>query len=494
MRLLRSRAVLATVLAATALPTASAHAETAYSADAFVDSIGVNTHVIYGDTSYGDFPLVRDRLKELGVRHIRDGVCGQCPWSWWMLRQLGQNGLKLNAIAGRPDGQGGTLDQNLAAIKGLGPMVDALEGANEWDSFSGRAADWVTVDRAWQQRLWQEVQADPDLRSIPVIGPSLIFSWETPSSWDRLGDVSQWATYGNSHGYAGGRPPEVAIDAELARARQITGSKPVFVTEGGYHNAIQQANNDHPPVPEDIAAAYLPRMFLENFRRGIVRTYSYELMDERPGAALTDQEQSFGLVRADGSRKPAFVALRNLIAALADPGPAVADVDVPLTVESAAPDLHHLLLHKRDGEVDVVLWRARSQWNPSTRTRQTVDSATVTLTAGTAPVRARLVTPQDSALPQPLAASGASVSVAVGAAPVVVQLTAPADAPSSAPASSTPPAGMTPGRAAGRHARPCRRSRRHAACRRARRRAAAVRRRQAARRARARRQSGRAPR
>ncbi|MGI4894150.1 MAG: hypothetical protein ACRYF3_03435, partial [Janthinobacterium lividum] len=42
-------------------------------ADAFVDSIGVATHLTYDGTPYMNYPLVKQRLQESGIRHLRDG-------------------------------------------------------------------------------------------------------------------------------------------------------------------------------------------------------------------------------------------------------------------------------------------------------------------------------------------------------------------------------------------------------------------------------------
>ncbi|MGC8715248.1 MAG: PA14 domain-containing protein, partial [Leptodesmis sp.] len=47
--------------------------ETAKPAASFIDSIGVNTHIRYYDTAYGNYSLIKQRLQELGVKHIRDG-------------------------------------------------------------------------------------------------------------------------------------------------------------------------------------------------------------------------------------------------------------------------------------------------------------------------------------------------------------------------------------------------------------------------------------
>src|SRR3954453_17672772 len=42
-------------------------------ADAFIESVGVNTHVTYSDTSYARHAAIAARLRELGMRHVRDG-------------------------------------------------------------------------------------------------------------------------------------------------------------------------------------------------------------------------------------------------------------------------------------------------------------------------------------------------------------------------------------------------------------------------------------
>ncbi|NJN38104.1 MAG: hypothetical protein HC790_04210 [Acaryochloridaceae cyanobacterium CSU_3_4] len=77
-------------------------------------------------------------------------------------------------------------------------------------------------------------------------------------------------------------------------------------------------SRNHKGVSEQAAAKSLPRLFLEFFNRGIQRTFVYELIDEHPNPKLDDKEKNFGLLRYDGSRKPVFIALRNLITLLKD--------------------------------------------------------------------------------------------------------------------------------------------------------------------------------
>jgi hypothetical protein len=73
---------------------AVAEAEPARAADAFADFVGVNTHLGYGDTPYGDYEgILKPRLLELGVRHIRDGSFNQDVLRKY--QDLGRHGIRL---------------------------------------------------------------------------------------------------------------------------------------------------------------------------------------------------------------------------------------------------------------------------------------------------------------------------------------------------------------------------------------------------------------
>jgi hypothetical protein len=119
-------------------------------------------------------------------------------------------------------------------------------------------------------------------------------------------------------------------------------------------------------------ATYVPRLFLEYFRWGVVRTFSYELLDEFPDPPLEEKESNFGLLRNDLSRKPAFDALRNTIEILGDPGPPFAPASLDYTLSEAGVELpgpestglHKVLLQKRDGSFYLALWRLSSVWDP----------------------------------------------------------------------------------------------------------------------------------
>ena len=207
--------------------------------------------------------------------------------------------------------------------------LDALESSNEYDLRGG--ADWATDLRPYQQHLYETAQADPYLSTLPLIGPSVV-RW---SQQDQLGDVSELLDYGNIHSYPDGYFPESNLGSHLANATGLSGSRPVMATETGWHTALNWTDS-HKPASEQAVATYMPRLFLEYFRRGVARTFSYQLLDHWQNPELDERELHFGLLRNDLSATPAFVALRNTISILGD-DPGAGLTRVPWTTRSPAP-------------------------------------------------------------------------------------------------------------------------------------------------------------
>jgi hypothetical protein len=175
--------------------------------------------------------------------------------------------------------------------------------------------------------------------------------------------------YENIHPYPGGGPP-------VPPDRGAGGDRPVMATETGYHNAMR-AEEGQPPVPEGVAAAYVPRLYAENFASGVTRSFLYELIDEKPDSALGDAEQHFGLLRNDLTPKPAFEALKNLLATVsASPGEGSSrEVGTP----GAEAGLGRLLLERADGSRVLLLWRRLALWDPERRRPIAQDAQRVTV-------------------------------------------------------------------------------------------------------------------
>jgi hypothetical protein len=329
------------------------------SAEAFVDSMGVNVHFKYTDTAYARAPEVIARLRELGIGHVRDAM--PTPIGSPLALGLGaaaDAGIRATLLPPDSVTDPGPLIRDSRTV--LGDSIAAIEGPNEPDS--GVDPDWAGKLIAYMPLLRQRTREEAP--GVPLIGPSLVDSSSRAALQGRLIGLD------NAHPYSGGGPPETALGnavRELEGARRGARERGMVFTEAGYHNAINAGVGQQPPVSEEAAAIYLPRLFATAFGAGVRRTFLYELVDEKPEPGMVDQEQHFGLLRNDLSPKPAFTALRTLIAALRlSPGPG--DGAVPWNLLPDEPgDVQRLSLRRADGSRAIALWRPVSVWDRNTR-------------------------------------------------------------------------------------------------------------------------------
>jgi hypothetical protein len=417
---LRSTAaiVLATAAAALAAPAGAAAAlpdlpaVPATPAAELRESVGVNVHLTYASTPYNNYAAVKSALLELGVRHVRDGACAGCTWTFPRMLDLAASNIRFTLIAGSPRNTTGTLAANLAAIRDkLRSAVVAVEGPNEYD-ISGDA-DWAAKVRAYQADLYSRVRADASLSGLDVIGPSLV----NRASRTTLGDLSGSLDYGNLHSYPGGQPPAQMLDSEFSLAANVSRNKPVVASETGYHNALAMTGS-HAPINELYGGVYTERLPLDYFRRGIKRAFFYELIDQKPEAAGTNMQMHFGLLRNDLSRKPAFTALKALLATVGDGTPATPR-SLRYALAGGDASVRHLLFARADGSLSLALWRDVKVWDTKTRTAIPVSPTPVTVRFGQ-PVASATVLRRGAYLSS--AKAPAEIKVNLGISPVVVRI------------------------------------------------------------------------
>ncbi len=276
--------------------------------------------------------------------------------------QLAARGIRADLGLGSPRGGESSIEGRIREIGKLPPgFVEFVEGPNEYD-LSGEA-NWVGRLRSYQQHMYATVRATPSLGSVPVIGPS----FGNISNSLLAGDLSVLSDTANIHPYPGGLPPPAGLSTNLAIAHTPWGSQRVVATETGYHNALRDRWGQ-PPASERAAGAYVPRLFLEGFRRGIVRTYAYELVDEWPDPLGLNAEAHFGLFRNDFSPKPAAIALGHLLSLLEGPRPPAEPRRLGYTLTGNVAGVEHLLLKRADGSFALVLWQDVTVWDRISRT------------------------------------------------------------------------------------------------------------------------------
>jgi hypothetical protein len=344
--------------------TAAFVTETPVQSDAFVDSIGVNTHLLDDLTGARD-AIVTQRMQQLGVRHIRDGIFpGQTPKQYTFERRFLQTThSRMEAITDCPQPLGYFPNSQTppALIRSfdaaLGGRVELLEGPNEPD---------LRNVHGWAHLLTTCITNLKLNRALPVpfVAPAMGDAFHTAL----LGNVATLVGIGAIHRYFSGRNPGTngfwksdrcgtwgQMSFYICEARINAGpTAPLFVTETGYTTFGE--------IDEKTEGKYISRVLLLDSLAGIVRTYIYELSDD--GTDKTNGENGYGLFRYDGTPKPAFDAVRSEIGLLADPGPPFTPSPLRLAV-SGGPNIRHELFQRRDGTYVLALWNEAVGWNPN---------------------------------------------------------------------------------------------------------------------------------
>jgi hypothetical protein len=383
-------------------------------ADALVGTVSVQTHLGYNNVyQTGWSNIIRPRLLELGVRHIRERM-NSSPNIISRFQDLGANGIKLTAGCWPQNGDYTDASQCIAQANAIGPsVIDAFDGWNEVDG--GKAGpDWPTAWVQWETTLWQTYKANGTWASRPLYANSLAHA----VSADQLGDRSAILDYGNMHSYPAAGLPSNVSSTWIPKWKEVAGSKPLVVTETGYHTCPTCTNGNG--VSLLAQSKYLGRLVFEYFNRDVRRTNIYELIDQ--GVSTTDREKNWGLIKNDGSIKPAFTTLKNIIALLEDPGSTFPPGRLSYSLSGALPTTHQTLLQKRSGKFYLVLWQEVSVWNVSSKSDIRNPDDPVTLTLGTPASAIRVYRPSTGLSPIQ-SASGTSINLAVPDEVTVVEVT-----------------------------------------------------------------------
>ncbi len=400
--------------------------EQASPAAAFVDTVGVQTHISYLDTPYAQWPRVLAAIHHLGVRHIRDGL-PTTPTFLPQHRSLAAAGIGCTC--------GFVIDPALTADTIVNDAreardVEALEAPNECDA-DKNCGGGGAVGVAHVVSMLPTLRQAARRLDVPLIGPSFTMQ----SGYATSGELGSLIDLNNLHVYFGDRHPGSAGwgagDAQQHRYGSLAWwqdqadlnakGMPDVITETGYRSAAAVPDT----LPETVEAAYVPRTLLLAYQAGIRRTFLYELLDEFP-------DTGYGLLRHDLTEKPAFTAVHNLLQLLRDdPAPFhPAPLRLGFPARNAPPALHHVLLAKHDGSYALLLWLEVSSYDPDTHKVLPVTPQEVTLSLPDARVTRELhFTGQGTTVQRSLpAAKGAAFTVAVDEQLLYLEIRAPREA------------------------------------------------------------------
>ena len=346
-------------------------------ARAFVDSMGVNTHLtVQGskyDTTFSTATTgIKARIDELGVRHIRDCVTSTTnpqdfkTTVWGRMNQLaGLSGQPVKFTITTYLSSFADPNRIAADYAGAGSTWEAVAGLNEPDHAYGVLQgdpNWPMYAYQQQQALWNWVQTYQP--SLPVVGP-------VPASWQNYDEIaaagsniSDYMNYGDIHAYYGGSKPVThnttggstgLFAHSVAASKDVSGTKPFMITETGWHTATGVDPIDWMQETDPtVMAKHLTRGFFYYWNLGSMRTFIYELLDQ--GISSTDPQMRFGLLNNDGSVKPAFTAMKNMITVLDDSNTAFTPGKLEFQVGGNTQYVKYSLLQKRNKKYYLALW------------------------------------------------------------------------------------------------------------------------------------------
>jgi hypothetical protein len=339
------------------------------------DFVGVNIRLHNRPSAYQNVEgLVKPRLRELGVKHVRDSMInvGNPDKSLWAKQaSLASLGIRFLIVA---DPRGvSSMPGILASLAKSIAYTWGVQGPNELDVGNNqrvayRGFTYPNNIRYYQRDLYKAVKESLNsrIKALPVVGPSFMSHHAA-----EIGSLP--CNFGAVHSYAWGNLPSHRLDdVHIPAARIVCPNEQVLATETGYHSAMSAQNPWQPAVLEGVRAGYVPRLYLEYFRRAVFRrVYLYQLIDDevRP----SDQEENFGLVSATGTRKPAFVSLKAMMDTLRDTSSSAATftprtLTYRLESSSAIPDdLRTVVVQQADGEYLLFFWRELTSYDKDRR-------------------------------------------------------------------------------------------------------------------------------
>ena len=362
---------------------------TAVSTSAFLDTIGINTHLEYTDGAYAKPPSAVQQvladLQYLGIDQVRDVVPelnGSTSTEDYesALKTLTAAGIKFDFISD-PSQSLTTTISALNAVEAMQPGdIIAVEGPNEINNYP------ITYDglpngdptaQAFQKALYSAVKADLNLSGVSVYyytGYGLV----DPTPLDPA-TTSGYADFDNAHPYPiNGEQPDTVV-SRAALTNETPPNGPAVFTETGYSSLPGVGFlNDGDPL--DQAKETLNLLFAAA-SQGISKTYLYQLLDAyAPGSSQGDDGS--GLFDYTGAAKPAATAIHNLTSILSDTGSSFIPGSLNYSVTGLPSTGNTYLMEKSNGTFDLAVWAEPQIWNPSTHTDITAPTTPVTVSFG----------------------------------------------------------------------------------------------------------------
>ena len=322
-----------------------------------VNGLGVNTHIVYTDSQYANNDQTLAALNYLGIKLIRDVSPNPKNQGQGNYAVLARAGIRMVLFNGG-DAPGGTQTPptSVAAIAGLAQAfpgsIHAVEGPNEVNNGGVSYAGMIGVPgaQAFQQALYDDVRATPQLSTLPVY------------NFVNYPDSTGQADYANFHSY-----PSVTQDCQsgglynnMKSQQAVMPGKGIVTTELGAPSAPQAG------APDQTAhARFLISCALNNAANGVKETYFYQLFDGYADPAGANTQRHYGLFDSAYAPKKAAYALKTLVKVASESGAnettfAPGRLDYKL---SGPASVRTLLMQQASGWWLLAIWNNVPVWN-----------------------------------------------------------------------------------------------------------------------------------
>ncbi|MFA7342760.1 MAG: hypothetical protein WC003_00515 [Terrimicrobiaceae bacterium] len=365
----------------------------AVSANDFLDSIGINTHIAQG----ADNPTnVATSLTYTGIRNVRDEAKSAYINSYLTVHN--QTGAQFVLGFSGPNDAAMTTMLDMSRQLANADALLALEGPNEpnnWAvTYQGQTSttlgDFLPVAK-WQRDFYAQATADAVLKDYPVFASSLAGGSEpnnvglqyltipTPlPSGVLMPTGTKYADFANTHNYVS-RNPQLGIrdnqswlsmspgldhlgsglytEYGLTWRAKFNGytltqleTLPRVATETGWYTQVK--GSQAYPITEVQQGKLFLNLYLAAYKRGWSATFIYMLHDNA-------SQGYWGLYHTDWTAKPSATYLHNMTTILADtvsftPG------SLNYSIPSQPATVHDLLIQKSDGKFMLAVWNEKA--------------------------------------------------------------------------------------------------------------------------------------
>jgi hypothetical protein len=335
---------------------------------AFLQTLGINTHLSYpGTPYYGQPQSVITALQYLGINTIRDQPPAYTsdPTTAAANNAVAAAGVQFDALllSNGPVDIIDTLSTTATFEQTYPGSIAAIEGPNEVNgtpvTYEG-LTDTYAASIQVTQDLWAAVQANSSLNTTPVYALTLSNGITGVRAAEKqLGNLAPYVTYGNAHIYAccSNNVWQEDMPYWLPILEQDTPGMPMVITETGYATV---AGN----VDEVSAAKYNLNTFCEDALNGIAQTYLYELVDQNSSATDTNAGDHYGEFHDDWTPKTGATAIHNLTTILQSAGSGTASTLLNLSV-SGLPATGRTLLLGSSTAFDIAVWIDATVYDPT---------------------------------------------------------------------------------------------------------------------------------